>query len=132
MKQRRLPPELVDEIYAMLAAGGPAARVRQIEEQRGHHVLPVGITVPFLFDAADWQPDSVVSLDGRRVRIVLVSARQPGSGALTRLVQRIALAGFAPVIVSPVGLTMPAILKHWGWRETVIGTGFDRSEEWTP
>ena len=132
MKKRGIPEEIIQELVAIGIAGSPAARIRQIEEKNGHHVLPVGVVVPFSFPAADWEPDAVVSLDGKRVRIVLVSAREPGHGAFARLVRNITRAGFTPVVVSPIGTTMPAIMKHWGWTETVIGTGFDRSEEWTP
>src|SRR6516164_8855455 len=117
------------EVAAMLAAGGPAARICEIEKALGHHVLPVGVTIPFAFDAKDWEPDSVVSLDGRRVRIVLITARTPGTGAFSRLVQNILRAGFKPVVVAPVGPEMPAILKHWGWRKAIERSGFEQSEE---
>jgi len=124
-KALRTAEDIAEEVSAMLAAGGPAARIRQIEEHAGRHVLTVGVTIPFAYSAEDWEPSSVVSLDGKRVRIVLVSARSPGHGAFTRLVRAITRAGFTPVVCAPVGPTMPAILKHWGWRESYW-------EEWTP
>jgi hypothetical protein len=117
--------EIADEVLAMLDAGGPAQRIRQLEEGAGHPVLAVGVTIPFAYPAKDWEASSVISLDGKRVRIVLVSARSPGHGAFTRLVRAIMQAGFVPVVCAPVGPAMPAILKHWGWRESYW-------EEWTP
>lgn len=79
----------------------------------------------------DWVPGVVVRRDAE-VRLVAILAKQPGSGALKRLVARIQAEGLTPVIIEPTGLVMPAILKRWNWRRTVRGRGWERVEEWRP
>lgn len=75
--------------------------------------VPVG-SVPWL-PLADWSRHAVVTRSRRRVRIVLISAREPGTGAFRRLISGIRAAGLKPVVVCPLG-HMEAILKRWGWK----------------
>jgi hypothetical protein len=102
------------------------------EVAAGRKPIQPGATEPFVFSADDWEFPQVVSLDGREVRITAVLARRPGTGAFRRLLAAIQAAGLKPVVVEPVGVTMPAILARWGWRRTVVGHGFRRVEEWRP
>lgn len=88
---------------------------------------------PFDFAEADWPTfEQCVSLDGDEVRLVIVNARYPGQGGFRRLIDAIERAGLRPVVIAPIGETMPAILARWRWRCTVKGVGFKSAEEWRP
>lgn len=79
----------------------------------------------------DWL-EAVVSKKGGRVRIVLIVARKPGTGAFRRLVDGILAAGLMPVVVTPLW-QMEAIMLRWGWIKSTTGTTFaDREETWRP
>jgi len=82
--------------------------------------------------AVDWVYPAVISHDGREAFIVAIRAKHPGSGAFRRLVDNITAAGLTPVVVCPLGATMPAILKRWRWCCTIQGPDGDKVEEWRP
>jgi hypothetical protein len=111
---------------------GMAGVMMSNEVAAGRRLVQPGATTPFAFPADDWAFPQVVALDGAEVRIVAILARTPGRGAFRRLIDAICAAGFQPVVIEPIGVTMPAILARWGWRCTVRGEGFDRIEEWRP
>lgn len=94
------------------------------ETRAGHTVVPLGAMTPFPVPRADWL-GTVISMDGKDARIVLVHAHEEGRGAFRRLVKSIQSAGYIPVVVEPVGVAMPAIMKKWGWRGRRKGAGFD-------
>lgn len=101
------------------------------EQSAGRTIIPLGATEPFAFSPDDFA-GGVISLDKGEARIVVIQAHREGTGALRRLVDGILSAGLRPVVVEPVGRTMPAILKRWQWQRRVIGRGFERFEEWRP
>lgn len=105
-----------------------------IEDQLalGRVVVQPGAKTPFDFPADDWVYPTVVSHDRREVFIVAILAKEPGSGAFRRLINNITAAGLTPVVVCPVGVIMPAILKRWRYRCAVRGRGFERVDEWRP
>jgi hypothetical protein len=113
--------------------GGPAGRIRELEMACGFHPIAVGSWFPFHLSEKDWKPDSVVTQDGKEIRIVLVNAISPGFGAFSRLIRAIEHSGFEPVVIEPMGETMPAIMERWGWIPTTrhVGSG-DDVEEWRP
>lgn len=82
-------------------------------------------------NAADWHDGFVISFNKPTVRIVAIMARAPGTGAFSRLIDGIVLAGLTPVVVAPMML-MPSILKRWGWKEQIRGSGLDREDSWRP
>jgi len=111
---------------------GVAGFMIEDEIAAGRAVMQPGSVWPFDFPAADWVFPTVVSHDGREVHIVAILAQNPGSGAFRRLIANIEAAGLSPVVVCPVGVVMPAILKHWRWKRRIVGRGFDRVDEWRP
>lgn len=121
------------EVAAILAhPQGARGRMRDIEAEQGHTILQRDAPLAFAFSSEDWDADTLLTLNGKDVRIVLTNAVRPGSGAFGRLVRSIQTAGFNPVVISPVGPYMPVIMEKWGWREYVVGSGFRRCREWRP
>lgn len=128
---------MVDAIADMLIARrchplGMAGVMIDQEIAAGRQPIQPGATEPFDFPAADWTFPQVVSLDGREVRLVAILANAPGNGAFRRLIANIRAAGLAPVVIAPVGVVMPAIMERWGWRQTIIGSGWEVFDEWRP
>ncbi len=130
------PALLAADILSEIAKGrahprGFLGMMEDGETQAGRALVPLGATRPFPLPSTDFK-DAVLSLADGQVRIVLVTAKHPGRGAFRRLVRAIISAGLAPVVCEPVGFVMPAIMKRWGWRESITGCGFDRVAEWRP
>lgn len=100
------------------------------EDARGMTAIKPTDDLPEWFDPFDWSPWPVISYGHGEVHIIAVASAK--KGALRRLIDRAAEHGLSPVVVCPLGLIMPAILTKWGWKETVIGEGWDRREEWRP
>jgi hypothetical protein len=128
---------LVDRIADVLAGAqkhplGVAGLMIVDEIKAGRAVVQPGCEWPFVIPAEDWTYPVVISHDGREVRIIAIHAAAPGNGAFRRLIDNIAAAGLSPVVVEPVGVVMPAIMKRWGWRGRVVGKGFNRFWEWRP
>lgn len=128
---------LLDRIADVIATGrahplGVAGIMIDAETAAGRTVVPVGSVTPFAVPVEDWVAPTVIAVDGGEVRIIAILAKCQGNGAFRRLVESIQAAGLSPVVVEPVGLVMPAILKHWGWTGRTIGRGFERFEEWRP
>jgi hypothetical protein len=116
---------------AMTRPGGPGAMLCEGEIKRGARIVPLGTKKPFRFTEDDWRR-GVISLKGDEVRIVAIEARNPGHGALKRLLRSITKAGLKPVIVAAM-FDMPAILRHWGWSVTSEpDDGFGRVDVWRP
>lgn len=108
---------------------GPDAAMKEHEAAHGHEVLTPD-TAPWI-RPEDWE-NYIITRDGERIRLVVLMAARPRSGALGRLVTGICKAGLIPVVVIPLGF-MEAILRRWGWRREIVGSTFDDLEEhWTP
>jgi len=101
-----------------------AADLRRMELEQGHALIEVASWL----DHADWR-EIIVSRDHRRVRLVLLDARKPGTGAFTRLIDRISKAGLVPVIVEPNQLLVDWCHRH-GYRMRIIGKRHHRQEVW--
>jgi hypothetical protein len=124
----------IEKMIAQRAAHplGMAGVMMENELAAGFRLVQPG-HAPFDFAEADWAfGQQVVSLDHDEVRLVIITARHPGHGSFRRLIDAIADAGLKPVVVEPIGATMPAIMARWGWSRSVKGTGFKRVEEWRP
>jgi hypothetical protein len=109
---------MLDEIYeTLLHPGGGYGRICDLEAKAGYRRVAVGSHEPFSVLSSRWFYDTVITLDdGRKeARLVMLRSKRPGHGYLRQLVERIADAGWKPVIVAPVGPDMPVILRHWGW-----------------
>jgi hypothetical protein len=89
------------------------------------------ILVADWLDWADWSTDTIITRDGPRVRLVLLNARRPGTGAMTRLVEGIEAAGLMPVMVEPNQRLAEWCLKR-GWRERIIDHDPDRHRIFHP
>lgn len=85
---------------------------------------------PSWFIAEDWSLWPVLAYDKHELHIVAVSSAR--KGALRRLIDGARAAGLTPVVVCPIGPTMPAILARWGWQKTIVGEGWDERDEWRP
>lgn len=92
-------------------------------------VWPHHKRLPKWFIPSDWACWPVLSYDKRELHIVAVYSAK--KGALRRLIDGAAKVGLSPVIVGPLG-QMTAILKKWGWQETIVGEGWDARDEWRP
>lgn len=108
---------------------GPVQAMQEDERALGFEPVKPG-AVPWLL-AEDWPDDIVVSVRGLEVRIVAIKAKQIGNGAFSRLIAGICYAGLTPIVVEPL-FDMPAILRRWGWKPRVTGSGFAREESWRP
>jgi hypothetical protein len=74
----------------------------------------------------------VISVNGNKVRIVILLAKERHTGAFRRLVTNVIEAGLVPEIVAPL-FDMPLILAWWGWKENTRGSDFESFEDyWTP
>lgn len=111
---------------------GAFGRMKDCEAENGYSVIPAGATFPIVFSADDWRKNSLVSLHGREVRIVAITALTQGNGALRRLINNITAANLTPVVVEPMGETMPAILRKWKWIRSDAGIGWFHEEQWRP
>jgi hypothetical protein len=98
-------------------------KLRDFEKAAGH--------TPYAPPNPDEWRAVVLSQDGRRVRIVLVDAFHPGTGAFTRLIAGIRAAGLTPVIVEPT-LALRDWCERHGYRERIVGRGDARHRIWYP
>lgn len=114
---------------ALESGEGIHALMRADEAAAGRKVVVPG-DVPWL-PAEDWDPTIVVSIDGRRVRLVAILAKNPGNGAFRRLVAAIEAAGLEPTIVCPTN-EMRATVKRWGWKRRDVGRDWNHEELWYP
>jgi hypothetical protein len=121
--------EIADTIIRAIIEG-PLPMLRQFESSQGFTLVKPG-DVPWL-PASDWPEDIVVSLDGKRVRIVAIQTETPGCGAFSSLVTDIIRAGLIPTVIAPMG-AMAAILTRWGRHHRIVGMSFaERREVWWP
>jgi hypothetical protein len=81
-------------------------------------------------EASDWKV-AVISQDGKRIRLVLLDATHPGSGAFTRLVRGIWAAGLTPVLVEPSQSLIDWAVRH-GFRRRTVGKGHLKHHIWHP
>lgn len=112
-----------------IARIGPFEAMCEDERAAGFTLVRPG-EVPWL-SAADWPQDIVISIKDKEVRIVAIKAKEPGRGAFRRLIEAVEAHGLQPTVVAPL-FVMPAILKRWGWKRRIIGTGFNQQEIWRP
>lgn len=114
----------IDEIFS----GGydPVAAIAKGEQQRGHRVIRPG-DAPWL-PATDWNPASVAAIAGLTARLVLIHAKEPGTGALTRALEGIGAAGLMPAIIDPTA-KLATTLRKRGWRGRWKGNTFE-TREW--
>lgn len=114
----------IEEIFS----GGydPVAAIDKGERDRGHRVVRPG-DAPWL-PASDWHTASVASIAGLTARLVLIHAKSPGTGALTRTLEGIAAAGLMPAIIDPTA-ELAMTLRKRGWKGRMIGRTFE-TREW--
>ena len=102
---------------------GARGIMRDEQLAMGRTIVELGSSTPFPIPRWDWD-ETLITTHGSSAFIVLVYARRKRRGALSRLVKAIRNAGMTPVIVSPIGRQMPAILAKWGWIQ-------NDQDEWT-
>lgn len=125
-----LEPKLAELVVKMLGGYDPVAAIVENETARGFKVIRPGDT-PW-FRAADWRAASIASLDGKRVRLVLIHSFESGQGAMTRTIAAIQEAGLNPVIVD-LTPELAATLTRRRWKSKDIGSTFDdRETVWFP
>ena len=78
-----ISPEIAMEITKMVATS-PEQRLIDGERAQGFDVIRPG-EVDWL-PVSGWLPATIVSTDGKRVRLVALMARKPGGGAFLKLV----------------------------------------------
>lgn len=96
------------------------------EAELGHERI---VAAPWLVPS-DWK-DIVVTRDGSRVRLVLLYAVMPCTGAFTRLIAGIEAEGSMPVIVEP-SQTLVDWCKRHDYRERRLGRGKHTHRVWYP
>jgi hypothetical protein len=117
---------LIRELEAILSGNyDPVAAIVQGEKKRKFRVVRPGDEPWFL--ATDWKADSVASIAGNKVRLVLLSAIDEGTGSFTRTVKAIEDAGFQPVVIEPT-FGFAAALKRRGCRKRTVGSSFETFE----
>lgn len=124
--------DVTDEMQDMidrLIRIGPFKAMCEDERAAGFEPVQPG-SVPWL-SADDWPDDVVISIKGRAVRIVAIKAKRRGAGAFSRLIGAIAYAGLEPIVVEPM-FDMHDILRRWGWKERIVGSGRAREQQWRP
>jgi hypothetical protein len=127
-------PEIQRAVERLCVAMDLGQRIEEVmradERGKGHTIVKPG-EVPWL-PVDDWDPTVVVSIDGNRVRLVAILAKNPGSGAFRRLVDGIQAAGLIPCVVCPTR-ELEATLTRWKWKRKEVGSSFDNHETyWRP
>jgi hypothetical protein len=82
-------------------------------------------------DWDDWTKWTIISTDGRHVRLVALEAVKPGTGAFTRLIEKITAAGLVPVLVEP-GQSLVDWAKRRNYKTRTIGRGRFHHTIWHP
>lgn len=109
---------------------GTVAAMTATEIEKGY--TPIRVGEADWLPVKDWQDNAIVSMDGRKVRIVAVIAKEQGRGAFSRLVTNIIKSGLQPVVVCPFS-QMESILERWNWRKKIVGSTYeDVEEQWFP
>lgn len=118
---------LLAELEAMLNDPGydPVAAIVEGEQKRGFRVVRPG-DKPW-FRIRDWRAESVASIDGNTVRLVLIHAAREGRGTFTRTIQNIEKAGLLPSVIEP-NPEFAASLKRRGWVGKQVGCTFETRE----
>lgn len=113
-----------------LAIGGGGMLLDDIcamERARGHVVIRPGQSA--WLPTSDWKDSTIVAIEYRalrpgqlpnRARLVLLEAKQPRSGALTRLLRHLYELELSPVMVEPHD-RLAAKLMEWGWKHRRVG-----------
>lgn len=122
--------QYIDALARTLALGAPIEDVMRADERAaGNRIVRPG-DEPW-FSISDWHPSVVVSISGKRVRLVAILAQKPRNGSLHRLVTGIQSAGLIPVIIEPTN-ELRSTLKRWNWKCRRKGLGFSSEEQWCP
>lgn len=103
----------------------PVAAIVAGEKKRGFRVVRPGDEA--WFRAGDWRVDSVASVHGATVRLVLLHSFQSGKGAFTRTVNGISDAGLTATVIDPTP-EFAAALKRRRWHGRLVGRSFETSE----
>ncbi len=120
----------IAKLFTALDSGQRMEDIMRADERaKGYRVVLPG-EVPWL-PAEDWHQTIVVSIDGKRVRLVAILASRPGNGAFRRLVAAIQAAGLIPVVIEPTR-EMRETLTRWRWKRRYAGYGFETEEHWRP
>ena len=123
---------LLKELEAMLSDPhyDPIAAIVEGEKKRGFRVVRPGDT-PW-FRAVDWRAESVASISGNTVRLVLLHCFKSGKGAFTRTIKGIEDAGLRPTVIDPTR-EFAAMLTRRGWHGKQFGRTFATRETiWRP
>ena len=122
--------KLVAALEKMLDGSDPAQVIADNEAARGFQVVRPGNAT--WFPTADWHSGSVASINGMTIRLVLLHARRPGTGAFTRMIADIRALHMLPVVIDPARDFAESLAKRgWVWRQE--GTTFeDREIVWRP
>ncbi len=105
-------------------------RMIRDEERRGFKVIRVG-EEPLFLPSEDWHSLSFVSRNRRDIRLVGIIALNPGTGAFSRLVDKIIFSGMRPILVHPT-YDSADIVQRWGWQHQVVGNGMSREDWFVP
>ena len=120
----------VAETFRQCMEDGPATVIRRGEIEKGYRVLKPGDYS--WYRERDWEGESVISQDGKNIRIVAIIAARRGRGTFSRLITEICRSGLRPVVVTPL-MDMEDILVRWNWAAVISGGSYtDLEAQWFP
>lgn len=122
---------LADHISKLMEPGYDAAEaIAENEAAHGYEVVRPGQADWLPLD--DWRPKCVCSIDGMFARLVLIDAKRPGTGALTRLLAALKAQSLIPCVVDPTA-ELARTLQRRNWKCRPHGSTFeDREDRWFP
>lgn len=65
---------------------------------------------------SDWEPGTVCSINGKQIRLILLHAKNPGTGAFTRMVSALRERWGDMIYVIAPTIEFQAALRRAGWR----------------
>jgi hypothetical protein len=102
-------------------------RMRMCEVRQGFSI----VSEAQWLDWNDWDRWTIISQDQKRVRLVALQAKNPGTGAFTRLIDAIWRSSLVPVLVEPNQLLIDWCHRHQ-FRKRTIGRKEFRHDVWYP
>jgi len=124
--------KMVSRVADMMAFGGRDMLLHDIvatERAKGFQIVRPGEAE--WFPRSDWRKNSICSVSGNRVRIVLIEAHHQKSGALVRLIAALQERELVPVVVEPHP-RLAQRLAAWGWKNRRHGAGDLAETIWYP
>jgi hypothetical protein len=107
---------MLGRVFDAIDNGGCVSNLIADDERKaGRCVVRPGES--FWLPLADWNDGTVCSYRSSRVRLILLHARAPGTGAFTRLIDALRHENLIPFVIAPTR-EFASALKRNGWHKT--------------